>query len=167
MIIRPLNLEDAPYMLEWMHDPEVVRYMHAPFASKTLDDCENFIRNANADRDNLHLAIASDSNEYMGTVSLKKIDRINQRAEFAITVRACTMGRGIARDGMRAIIEFGFAELNLEEIFWCVSTDNQRAIRFYNKNGYLQTAAPPYAGELGYTREETDHFLWYAVHKDA
>ena len=44
MNLRKLELKDAPLMLEWMHDPDVVQNMQADFAHKTLSDCENFIR---------------------------------------------------------------------------------------------------------------------------
>ena len=86
MRLRQLQLKDAPLMLEWMHDPDVVRYMHTDFASKTLTDCERFIQAAKNSAENLHYAVVNDEDEYMGTVSLKQIR--DGKAEFAITVRA-------------------------------------------------------------------------------
>ena len=81
MNLRKLELKDAPLMLEWMHDPDVVQNMQADFAHKTLSDCENFIRVSHTDDKNLHLAVVDDNNTYMGTVSLKNIE--NDAAEFA------------------------------------------------------------------------------------
>ena len=48
----------------------------------------------------LHLAIASDSDEYMGMVSLKHIE--DGLAEFAITVRTEAMGKGYSWFGMES-----------------------------------------------------------------
>ena len=73
MKIRPLLPKDAPLMLEWMHDPDVVKFMHADFASKTLTDCERFIQAAKSSAENLHYAVVNDEDEYMGTVSLKTV----------------------------------------------------------------------------------------------
>ena len=91
MYLRKLQLKDAPLMLAWMHDRNVTGHLRADFASKTLEDAERFIeeslaegKNADACGDanarsledegkeraqrDIHLAIASDEDEYMGTV---------------------------------------------------------------------------------------------------
>ena len=133
MILRELNVKDAPLMLEWMHDKDVVKNMSSNFESKTLDDAIEFINNSKKDKKNLHLAIVNDEDEYMGTVSLKKIDYTRMTAEFAITVRKCAMHKGYSWFGMKSIIEKAFDELNLESVYWCVSKDNIRFINSYAK----------------------------------
>ena len=75
MRLRNLELKDAPLMLEWMHDKSVVGKLKGNFQEKTLTDAEYFILNSNNKSDNIHLAIVSDEDEYMGTVSLKSIDK--------------------------------------------------------------------------------------------
>lgn len=136
MNLRKLELKDAPLMLEWMHDPDVVQNMQADFAHKTLSDCENFIRVSHTDDKNLHLAVVDDNNTYMGTVSLKNIE--NDAAEFGITVRKNAMGKGFSKYAMSEIIRIGLEELNLKSIYWCVSPENKRAVKFYDKNGYMR-----------------------------
>lgn len=132
--LRKLKECDAPLMLEWMHDDDVVHFMKADFAHKTLDDCNEFIANTSLDKENLHFAVVDDNDEYMGTVSLKNI--IDGTAEFAITMRKNAMGKGYAKEGMNQIINIGFQNMHLHSIYWYVSPDNKRAIRFYDKNGY-------------------------------
>ena len=44
MDLRKLELKDAPLMLEWMHDPDVVGKLKGNFLNKTLADAETFIR---------------------------------------------------------------------------------------------------------------------------
>lgn len=58
-------------MLEWMHDPDAVRYMRADFSGMTLADCERFIAAAQQDTPSLHRAVADEAGVYQGTVSLK------------------------------------------------------------------------------------------------
>ena len=134
MKLRELQAKDAPLMLEWMHDPDVVKDLRRDFASKTLEDCLQFIQASKNSEEDLHCAIVNDEDEYMGTVSLKHIRE--GRAEFGITVRRCSMGKGFAQFGMQSIIKKGFSELGLQEIYWCVAAENKRALRFYDKNGY-------------------------------
>lgn len=162
MHLRRLELRDAPLMLEWMHDPSVVEHLHANFLSKTEEDCKRFIANSRTDEANLHLAIADGADVYQGTVSLKDIH--NGTAEFAITIRASAMGKGVSAAAMKEIIRIGFEEKGLNSVFWCVSPENKRAVRFYDKNGYVRV--PPERLPIrGYGDEMIRSLLWYLVTK--
>ena len=161
MKLRKLLPKDAPLMLEWMHDPDVVQHMRRDFASKTIEDCLQFIQAANNSEEDLHCAIVNDEDEYMGTVSLKHIRE--EKAEFGITVRKCAMGKGYAQFGMRSIIEKGFTQLGLSEIYWCVSPENTRAIRFYDKQSYERRV--PSMQSAYYSLEERNKYVWYCLQK--
>ena len=161
MKLRELQLKDAPFMLEWMHDSNVTEKLKTRFGTKTLDDCRSFIRDSADGTKNLHLAIVNDEDEYMGTVSLKNLEA--DQAEFAITVRSCAMGKKYSQYGMKEIIRKGFEELKLQRIYWCVSPLNERAIRFYDKNGYHRINVGELSVPAGqYTEQEMAWYIWYA-----
>lgn len=143
MRLRNLELKDAPLMLEWMHDKSVVGKLKGNFQEKTLADADSFILNSNNKSDNIHLAIVSDEDEYMGTVSLKSIDKNSLSAEFAIAVRSSAMGRGYSWFGMKEIITRAFDEYGLESVYWCVSRQNERAVRFYDKHNFHEALDIP------------------------
>ncbi|MCR5293485.1 MAG: GNAT family N-acetyltransferase, partial [Eubacterium sp.] len=149
------------------------------FGALTEEDCRTFIGKNMIDgpsleseeslkemqtRDSLHLAIADDKDEYMGTVSLKDIDRASSAAEFAITIRRIAMGRGISAGAMRDIMSTGHEKLGLRFIYWYVNKDNERAVRFYDKNGYRRSTLDELKN-LGIKTdpglEQPDSFLWY------
>lgn len=164
--LRALEIKDAPLMLEWMHDVDVVENLQNNFAVKTLEDCVNFIKMAENDTHSLHLAIVNSANEYLGTVSLKNIEE--KTAEFAITIRKSSMGSGCSAYAMREIIEKGFQELGLKEIYWCVSDENRRAVRFYDKNCYERVALNKLIVskdviEKVYSQEQMEKYIWYHV----
>ena len=161
MYLRRLELKDAPLMLAWMHDKSVTEKLQANFASKTMEDAESFIKTSWDDKENLHLAISSDNDEYMGTVSLKHIE--DGSAEFAITVRAEAMGKGFSWFGMESIIEKAFDELGLECVYWCVSRDNPRAVRFYDKHNFHGALDIPDKVLKRY--EDMKNLKWYSVLK--
>lgn len=161
MKLRELQIKDAELMLEWMHDESVVHHLSANFAEKTVDDCKKFILSSqNCDTD-MNLAIVDDSDEYMGTVSLKHINKENKTAEFAVTIRKCAMGKGYSAYGMAEILKKGIGEIGLEKIYWCVSRLNERAVRFYDKNNYKRTEDIPESVRNCYTKEQNDLFIWY------
>ena len=160
MYLRELKIEDAPLMLAWMHDESVVGKLRGAFASKTIEDCKAFIVSSISET-NLHLAIASDTDEYMGTVSLKNIE--DGSAEFAITVRKEAMGKGYSWFGMEEIIDKAFNELNLESVYWCVSRENERAIRFYDKHRFHEIVDIPEKVLERY--KGIENLKWYSVLK--
>ena len=162
MHLRRLELKDAPLMLEWMHDTSVVGLLRTNFASKTIEDCEQFLKNSLDDSKDLHLAIASDEDEYMGTVSLRDIE--NGSAEFAITVRTKAMSRGYSWFGMEAILKKAFEELNLDCVYWCVSRKNTRAVRFYDKHNFHEALDIP--AEVLKRYEGIEDLKWYSVLRD-
>lgn len=163
MRLRKFEMKDAPLMLEWMHDASVVQHMGTNFAEKTLEDCENFISYSLTAEDDLNLAIVDDEDTYMGSVSLKHINRDLKMAEFAITVRSAAMGQGYSKFAIHEIIRIGLEEMGLKRIIWCVSPVNERAVRFYDKNNFNRiTDVPEYYANM-YTKEQREFFLWYEV----
>lgn len=172
--LRKLKQSDAPLMLEWMHDEDVVHFMKADFQHKTLGDCERFIDSSQEDTKNIHLAVVDDIDTYMGTVSLKNID--NGSSEFAITMRKEAMGKGYAAEAMKQIIDKGFNELGLEYIYWYVRPENKRAVRFYDKNGYQRISFNKLCDQLNKTElfrnsgvvpEEAQYYIWCTSCKTA
>lgn len=163
MRLRDLELKDSPLMLEWMHDEDVICRLKGNFSEKTLADAEQFILSSTDKKANIHLAIVSDEDEYMGTVSLKNIDCMNKSAEFGIAVRKSAMGRGYAWYGMEEIIRLAFDEYGLESIYWCVSRKNQRAVRFYDKHNFHETFDIPATVLNRYFG--MDDLKWYSVLK--
>lgn len=165
MKLRKLELKDAPLMYEWMHDKSVVEDLRTNFLNKTMEDCEAFIKTSWNDQSNWNVAITDDEDTYMGTVSLKNIKATS--AEFGITVRACAMGKGYSIWAMKEAIKVGFNEYKVEKIYWCVSPDNKRAVRFYDKNGFERVDARALDMIEGYTQEQIDAYVWYLVKNEA
>ncbi len=163
MRLRDLELKDAPLMLEWMHDESVVEKLRGRFKDKSLEDCEAFIEVSKNKIQDIHLAIVTDEDEYMGTVSLKNINRVNNSAEFAITVRKSAMGRGYSWYGMEEIIKLAFEKYSLECVYWCVSRENNRAIRFCDKHNFHK-AVDISANILG-RYKGIDTLKWYSILK--
>ena len=152
-------------MLAWMHDPDAVAHLQGNFLEKSLQDCLRFIEHSQEADDDLHLAIAGEDDLYMGTVSLKHIDRQRQDAEFAIAMHPDAMGKGYAQFAMAQMLAKGLEEMGLSRIFWCVAPENKRAVRFYDKNGYSQVEAEEVEASRYYISRRIEQLLWYCVKK--
>lgn len=165
MELRRLEKKDAELMLEWMHDDDVVANLGTNFKEKTIEDCQKFIELSLDEEKDLHRAIVDENDVYMGTVSLKHIDRYSKIAEFAITIRSIAMGKGYSKYGMTEIIDVAFKDVGLEKVYWCVSKENHRAIRFYEKNGYRKILEIPNILKENYSSEQLEGFIWFCVEK--
>lgn len=166
MKLRKLKEKDAPLMLEWMHDENVlVGLQREKFINKTIEDCIEFINYSKNDKNNVHLAIVDDEDIYMGTVSLKNINLERLDAEFAITVRSWAMGKGFSKYGMKEIIKYAFETLGLKNVYWNVLVNNKKAINFYNKLGYNQVKniSKEILNEHSSLLNSNKEFLWYSV----
>ena len=138
--LRSLEKKDAPLMLEWMHDHEVTHYLKLDGDNATMDSVLTFIENAiHSTEQNLHYAIADENNLYLGTISLKNIDREKSEAELAIVLHRDSMGKGAATRAIQQVLNIAFQELKLNKVYLNVLQDNKRAVKLYEKLGFRYT----------------------------
>ena len=156
--LRPLERKDAPLMLEWMTDPEITRFFRFDASKISLESCLDYIGRAQDDPNTLHFAIADENDEYLGTISLKDIDRERKQAEYAISTRKKAHGTGAALQATQIILQYAFEALGLERVYLNVLAENGRANAFYRKAGFRFVREEPDALELRGTRKALN---WY------
>lgn len=163
MKLRNLNCKDVNGMLEWMHDPEVNQYFRFDPSGMNEKKVLEFIEEANqlaCENKALHLAIANDEDEYLGTISLKDINFTTRSAEYAISLRRKAQGQGVATKATKEILRKAFEELKLNRVYLNVLSRNYAAIHLYEKCGFV------YEGEF---REHLDirgcieSLKWYGI----
>lgn len=162
MKLRKLQLSDAPYMLEWMKDENINQFFRFDSSKSTLDSVKKYIESSKDDETNKHFAIVDDSDEYMGTISLKNIDKVNSNAEYAISLRTQAQGTGLAMFATLAVLKYAFEKLELNRVYLNVLSMNKRAIAFYDKIGFT------YEGEFRQhvlKDGELQDIKWYAFLK--
>lgn len=164
--LRQLMIKDANLMLEWMHDDDVIKDLKNNFKEKTIEDCICFIKKSVNDKKNCNLAIADDTDTYLGTVSIKNINNTDKSGEFAITIRKVAMGTGCSTYAIHEIIKYGFNILGLRKIYWYVSKNNLRAIKFYDKNKYSRINYNQLAEQIsGIENLNNEEYIYYLVKK--
>ncbi|MDE7273226.1 MAG: GNAT family N-acetyltransferase [Lachnospiraceae bacterium] len=134
-MIRRLEEKDAPFMLEWMHDRTINCWFRYPFADLTLEKAKFFIKYS-FDEENQHFAITDDKDEYLGTISLKKISEKDHNAEFVIVTRKKAQDTGLVERAATRIINYAFKELGLHRIYLKVLSDNITARKLYENCGF-------------------------------
>lgn len=136
-MLRKLEKKDVPYMLEWMHDPEINCIFSVDFASFTETMAEAFVERS-FDEENQHFAVVNEKDEYQGTISLKNISVKDRNAEYAVVFRKQAHGTGISGVATEEILDYAFHVLKLERVYLNVLEDNRRARAFYKKMGFAE-----------------------------
>jgi len=160
--LRPLEPRDAPLILEWMKDNEVNQYFRFNPDSVTIDSVNEFILNSQNNKTDNHFAIVDETDEYLGTVSLKSIDYTAKTAEYAIVLRKSAQGKKCGYFATNKILDYGFNKLDLQRIYLNVLSENKIAVSFYERFGFV------YEGEFVNhisIREKLHSLKWYRVLK--
>lgn len=166
MKLRLLEEKDVEGMLEWMHDPKVNCFFRFDAEDMTCEKAIGFVKHAKETAENnetFHFAIVDDDDQYMGTVSLKDIDWEAKAAEYAISLRSASQGNGYGSQATRAVLEYAFKNLKLNRVFLNVLSDNETAIRMYEKCGFR------YEGEFRNhicIRGKIKSLKWFAILKN-
>ncbi len=163
MRLRKLEEKDAEGMLEWMQDAEVQKGFQFHADEKDIESVIDFIRRADIqmiDGQDIHYAITDENDEYQGTISLKSIDLTDKRAEYAISLRRGAWGKGIASQATREILRLAFEQFGMERIYLNVLAENDRAIRMYERIGFVYEGA--FRKHL-FLRGEYKTLKWYSM----
>lgn len=164
--LRKLEMKDVEGMYEWIHDPETQKYFRFSGANKNYKDIEGFIQTAKIipeDGKSVHFAVVNDTDEYLGTISLKNFDLIAKNAEFAIGLRKCAQRQGIGSEATREILKVAFQDFKLERIYLNVFSDNRKAIHMYEELGFI--CEGEFRKHL-FLRGEYKTLKWYAMLKN-
>ena len=163
--LRKLEEKDAKGMLEWMQDTEIQKRFRFAIETVKREDVLRFIKVAETEPiegKSIHYAIADEDDEYLGTISLKDVDLLARKAEYAISLRRKAQGMGVGTKATMKILEAAFDRFGLERVYLNVLSDNERAIHLYEKCGFI------YEGEFRnhlFLRGEYKSLKWYSMLK--
>lgn len=164
MNLRKLQQKDAEFMYEWMYDFDVTQYLHQDYSRFTIKDAQRFIKESDYLLDERHFAITNDEDEYIGTTSLRHIDKAVGLAELAIVVRKSAMQKGYAWFGLIETLNTAFDCYGLDKVYWRVNKKNERAIRFFMKHG-LNMLDEDIPEEIKKRHNNEHNLVWFCVLK--
>lgn len=128
----------------WMSDYEVRRLADDEAAGPMTEDAQRewYERAAKSDGDFSFAIRTLDDDALIGNCGLYGISHKNGSAEFGIVIgEKGYWGRGFGTDATRVLLRFAFWELNLHRVELEVFAFNERAIRAYEKAGFVREGA--------------------------
>ena len=137
VLLSPIKLADAPVLFEWINDRDLVLF-NAPFHPTHEASHLEWLRGLAKRHDLVAFAIRTrPSRRLIGVCQLTAINRVSRSAELQIRIgEASARGKGLGREAVEALLDFGFKDLNLHRIALQVFATNTRAIKVYEAAGF-------------------------------
>jgi [ribosomal protein S5]-alanine N-acetyltransferase len=138
--LRPIEPEDGALIDRWFQDAETSRLTGE--LPMSLARRRMRITAEGEGRDWFGFIICLiDDDRPIGRADLFEIDRRNGSAAFGLAIgEAASRGQGLGGDALDAIVDFVFGQLRLERLWLGTDADNHRAIRVYERAGFVHEA---------------------------
>lgn len=139
LILREVEESDWPVVLAYQRDPRYLRY--DDWAYRTERDVRGFLREFVDGRDayprvSYHFAIVrKEDRRLIGLCSLRRAAATSFAAELGYEITPDEWGRGYAGEAAAALLEFGFAQLELHRVRAACIADNLASARVMEKIG--------------------------------
>ncbi len=139
--LRGIEKEDLPRFVEWLNDPEVTAGLTFIFPVSSREEEAWFSALAERSPEERPFAVerrTKNSWRLIGSTELRDFDKIARSAEAGIMLGDKSVwNQGYGTEAMRLLLKHGFETLNLNRIQLRVYEFNHRAIRTYEKIGFV------------------------------
>src|SRR5664280_1211747 len=136
--LRPMEMKDVEALYIFRNDWTVIQHLGGFSSGYSRRELEEWLnRHSNRSDEVIWCIAESDGDRCIGHVGLYKIDFRVRKAEFAIVIGfPDRWSKGLGTKITTAVIDWGFAELNLNKVELSVLATNTRAIRLYESLGF-------------------------------
>jgi RimJ/RimL family protein N-acetyltransferase len=142
--LRPATLDDRPMVFDWSRNSDVAPLLHlseAPPAAFGDDWEEHYFRDGTPERGRMFVVLEGDVP--VGAIAYSDIDA-RRRVELDIWMSAeANCGRGLGTDAIEVLCDHLEAEMGVRIFMMQPSARNPRAIRAYEKVGFVRVPATP------------------------
>ncbi len=139
--LRSLEPEDLEFLYAVENDSAFweVSSTQAPYSKHVL---RLYLENAHLDiyeAKQLRLVIAKNKNEKpIGLIDLFDFNPQHKRAGVGILVLEDEQQKGYASEALQLLINYSFKNLNLNQLFANITTDNKKSIQLFTKHNFSE-----------------------------
>ncbi|OUS69948.1 hypothetical protein B1748_29895 [Paenibacillus sp. MY03] len=138
IILRALNQSDSILLLHWVNNPRLKELTGTVYPVSELEHKQWFEKKIVDQFSKIFGIEDTESKKLIGIIGLKQIDFINRNAELYIYIGEEDLwGQGLGTESVKLMVEFAFKEMNLHRIQLFAFSYNTRAIRSYEKAGFI------------------------------
>lgn len=137
--LSPVCIDDAEKYIEWLSNPDISDKVHNTCKVFNIESEKEFLLDT-LKRGNYTFSIVRKSdNTLIGNCGLKNINHIDKTATVGIFIGdSDNQNKGYGTLALKALVNYGFSVLNLNNINLSVFDFNERAIKCYKKVGFKE-----------------------------
>jgi len=143
--LRRIERFDLPAFVAWLNDPELRAHLAAIYPLSQAQEEQWFEQTLRMEPalqpfaiDALRRTRGKDGWTLVGTISFHNLDARNRAAEIGLFIGPRALwGEGYGTEALQAMAGFAFRERNLHRLWLRVYEDNPRALRSYEKVGFV------------------------------
>jgi len=144
LLLRRMTDADAPALLFMRSDERVMKYIGRN-KMKTLEEATTFIQKINGSVDTNEsimwaISFQEEPAIMIGTICFWNILKDHFRAEVGYMLHPDLWGKGIMKEAVMAVIDFGFKEMKLHGIEGHINPDNAVSGIVLEKCGFVREA---------------------------
>lgn len=139
LILKPVEPEDLPYLLEQRWDSDLTDYIiHNPISSYNQQQWyENICRKGDVVMSIFYKENPDEKPVLLGAVGLYDINQRHQRATWkTLRIRKQYQGLGLAREAAIMLLDYGFNTLNINKITGDAFPENKSIITLMEHVGF-------------------------------
>ena len=135
LVLRPVSVDDVDDVLAYAADAEWSRYFNTVPQPYARPDAEAWVASCILAEWSTNPRFGVElEGRMIGEVELR-IDEESGVGELGYSAARAQWGKGITTEAVRAVIEYGFAEMRLDKVFARADERNKASIRVMEKVG--------------------------------
>ena len=140
IVLKGITKESAPLIYQWVNREELRALTGTRYPVSEYEHEEWVKRMATASDKKLFLICDKENDLPIGTIGLKNFDHVNSNADLFVSIGNpdYLAKGGYGSDAVATLVEYCFRSLNLHKISLRVFESNARAIRCYEKVGFVK-----------------------------
>lgn len=144
LLLRRMTEKDAGEILFLRSSKEVMKYIDRPRAI-SMQDAEGFLDNVNSSLDandgiTWGITMKENPEKLIGTIGYYRMKKEHYRAEIGYMLHPAFWKKGIMKEAILAVLEYGFNIMRLHSIEAHINADNAASAGVLEATGFIKEA---------------------------
>lgn len=140
--LRPFALSDLPTLLAWINDPDMRPHLSRSLPINEAQEREFIEKHSCTSEQLAFLICEAKTHRSVGACGLHGIHWPDRACELGIFLAdEKSRGSGLGSEVLASLLDYAFGRLNLHRCWLRVVANNQRAIRCYERLGFVAEGA--------------------------
>ncbi|HWH61685.1 MAG TPA: GNAT family N-acetyltransferase [Ginsengibacter sp.] len=144
LLLRRMTIDDAEVILYLRSNDEVMKYIDRE-RTKSIEEAKSFIDKIDASLNSNNgvmwgIMLKEKPRTLIGNIGYWRLIKEHYRAEVGYMLHPSFWKKGIMKEALLRVIDFGFAEMNLHSIEANINPGNEASAKLLESTGFIKEA---------------------------